>query len=70
METANEIHCSDYFLLDVARFFMSSIWPSSISDCNLSPPPLDFDVMDKKLLFYFIFSSGLFGSCVPAINSC
>lgn len=54
METANEIHCSDYFLLDVARFFMSSIWPTSISDCNLSPPPLDFDVMDKKLLFYFI----------------
>lgn len=50
--------------------FMSSIWPSSISDCNLSPPPLDFDVMDKKLLFYFIFSSGLFGSCMPAINSC
>lgn len=55
METANESHCSDYFLLDVARLFMSSIWPSSISDCNLSPPSIGFWSDGQEAFIFVLF---------------
>lgn len=64
--TANESHYSDYFLLDVARLFMSSICPST-SDCSVFP--LDWRRWAGG--FWFLSSSsGLLGSCMPGISPC